>query len=88
MSDKTRIQTWTRAVAAYLKVVRRRKSSSADGSRGGEHERGPLLSGGLGGLPRENCEFLALLCAFLMGFMRLGPDFSHDFLLENIFLAA
>ena len=32
---------------------------------GGEHERGTLLSlGGLGGLPRENFEFLALLCAF------------------------
>ena len=54
---------------------------------GGEHERGttPLVSG-VRGLPRENFEFLALLCAFLMGFMRLGPDFSHDFLLEKIFL--
>ena len=55
----------------------------------GEHERGfPSLSWGLGGLPRENFEFLALLCAFLMVFVGLGPDFSHDFLLEKIFLGA
>ena len=55
-----------RAVVAYLKVVRRRKSSSADGTRRGEQERGtpPLVR----------------------VFMRLGPDFSHDFLLEKIFL--
>ena len=55
-----------RAVAAYLKVVRRRKSSSADGTRGGEHERVtlPLVRGVEGGLPQENFEFLALLCAF------------------------
>ena len=32
---------------------------------GEEHERGtPLSLGGLEGLPRENFEFLALLCAF------------------------
>ena len=72
-------------------MVRQGKSSSADGTRGGgggggEHKRGNPLS--IGGLPRDNFEFLALLCAFLMGFMRLGPDFSHDFLLENIFLGA
>ena len=53
---------------------------------GEEHERGlPLL---LGGPPRENFEFLALLCVFLMGFMRLRSDFGHDFLLEKIFLGA
>ena len=53
---------------------------------GGEHERGtpPLVRGS----PRENFEFLAPLCAFLMVFMRLGPDFSHDFLLDKIFLGA
>ena len=39
----------SRAVAASLKVVRRRKSSSADGTRGGEHERGALVRGGRGG---------------------------------------
>ena len=31
-----------------------------------------LSSGGLGGLPREIFEFLALLCAFLMGFYAFG----------------
>ena len=32
---------------------------------GGVHERGlPLSLGELGGLPRENLEILALLCAF------------------------
>ena len=42
-----------RAVAAYLKVVRRRKSLSAEGTRGAEHERGlfPLALGGFGGPP-------------------------------------
>ena len=57
----------------------------------GEHEMGtPSLGGGGGGRgsPREISEFLALLCASLMGFMRIGPDFSHDFLLEKIFLGA
>ena len=75
-----------RAVAAYLKVVRRRKLSSAEGTRGGEHEGEgdysiiPLLlgGGGLGASPEEIFEFCALLCAFLMGgFKRLGPDFSR-----------
>ena len=43
-----------RAVAAYLKVVRRRKTSSADGTRGGEHERGtPPLVRGLGVSPKK-----------------------------------
>ena len=38
-----------RAVAAYLKVVRRRKSPITDDTRGGEHERGtPPLVMGLG----------------------------------------
>ena len=75
-----------RAVAAYLKVVRRRKSSSADDTRGERaRERTPPLFRGVRGLPRENFEFLALLCGF---FMRLGPDFSHDFLLEKTFLGA
>ena len=47
---------------------------------GGEYERGiiTLSLGGSGGLPRENFEFWALLCAYLMGgFMRLGPNFSR-----------
>ena len=43
----------SRAVAAYLKVVRRRKSSSAEATRGGRHERGlfPLSLGRFGGPP-------------------------------------
>ena len=66
-------------------MVRRRKSSSADGTRGGEHERGPTLARGVRGLPRENFDFLALLCAFLMGFYAFGTRFqlrlfARDFL--------
>ena len=56
------------------------KTSSADGTRGGEHERGiPLSLGGLGGLPRENFEYLALLCAFLKGFYAFGTRFQSRF---------
>ena len=56
---------------------------------GREHERGaPLLVRGVRGSPPKKFCFLALLCAFLMGFRRLGPDFSHDFLLEKMFLGA
>ena len=40
----------------------------------------PLLLGGLGGLPRENFEFLALLCAFLMDFNAFGTRFQSRFL--------
>ena len=70
-----------RAVAAFLKVVRRRKSSSADGMRGGEHERGESTRGGfsLGGIPRENFKFSALLYAFLMGFYAFGARFQSRF---------
>ena len=52
-----------KAVAAYLKVVRRRTSSSADGTRGGEHERGtpPHLRGSP---PRKFWFFSASLCFF------------------------
>ena len=50
---------------------------------GGEHERGtsPLIrgGGGLGGLPRENFEFLALLCAFVMGFYAFWTRFQSRF---------
>ena len=66
----------TRAVAAYLKVVRRRKSSSAD-RRGGEHEMGTSHS--LGGLPREIFAFLARLGAFLMGFYAFGTRLQSRF---------
>ena len=61
-------------------MVRRRKSSSDDGTREGEHERGtPLSLGGIRGLPQENFEFLALLCAFLMGFYAFGTRFQSRF---------
>ena len=48
------------------------------------HERGRAREGdspsgnggGLGGLPRENFEFLALLCAFLMGFLCVWDQIS------------
>ena len=43
-----------RAVAAYLKVVRRRKPSSAEGMRGGRAREGgsfPISLGGFGGPP-------------------------------------
>ena len=61
-------------------MVRRRKSSSADSTRGGRAREGDsLVRGGGRGSPRKISEFLALLCASLMGFMRIGPDFSHDF---------
>ena len=61
-------------------MVRRRKSSSADGTRGGEHERVTLpLVRGVMGLPQENFEFLALLCAFLMGFYAFGTRLQTRF---------
>ena len=51
-------------------------------TREGESTRGgiPLSLWGLGGLPRENFEFLALLCAFLMGFYAFGIRFQSRFL--------
>ena len=51
---------------------------------GGEHERGsPPLVRGIGGLPRENFVFLALLCAFLMGFYAFGTKFQSRFFARN-----
>ena len=37
------------------------------------------MGGGVRGLPRENFEFLALLCAFLMGFYAFGTRFQSRF---------
>ena len=57
--------------------------------KGGEHERGlfPRMLGGLGGLPQVFFLILsASMCVFNVFFMRLGTDFCHHFLLENIFL--
>ena len=63
-----------RAVAAFLKVVRRRKSSSADSTRGGRAREGDSLVRGDRGSPREIFDFLALLCASLMGFYAFRTD--------------
>ena len=78
--QRTKVATSSsRAVAAYLKVVRRRKPSSAEGTRRGstrERYYSPLVRG-FGGSPRENFWNLsASMCVFNGVFMRLGPDFS------------
>ena len=55
-----------------------------------ESMRGGLLLLSLGGLRGSPPRFFVLVLSasmcVLMCFMRLGTDFSHDFLLENIFL--
>ena len=49
-------------------------------TRGGEHERVTLpLVRGVRGSPQENFEFLALLCAFLMGFYAFGTRLQTRF---------
>ena len=40
---------------------------------------GGARKGGLGGLPGEDFEFLALLCAFLMGFYAFGTRFQSRY---------
>ena len=59
---------------------------------GGEHERGTPLSlggGARGSPPRKFRVFSASMCVYnCCFFFRFGPDFSHDFLLEKIFLGA
>ena len=74
-----------RAVTAYLKVVRQRKSSSADGKRGGEQERViiPPLVGGGWGPPRD----------FFLNFERFCVRYNEGFyalavLVTKIFLVA
>ena len=56
----------------------------------GEHERGtlPLVIWGVRVTPEKILNFYRFYVRFLWGFMRLGPDFSHDFWLEKIFLGA
>ena len=50
----------------------------------GEHERGiPPSRQGVRGYPQENFEFLALLCAFLMGFYAFGTIFQSRFFARN-----
>ena len=55
------------------------------GAREGDHS--PSRKGGLGGLPLDFfLNLIASMGVFNVFFMRLGTDFSHDLLLENIFL--
>ena len=72
-----------RAVAAYLKVVRRRKPSSAEGTRGGRAREGglfPLSLGGLGGLPLDFFLFLsASMCVLMCVFHAFGNRFQSRF---------
>ena len=49
-------------------------------AREGESTRGGLS---LGGLPQEKFDFLALLCAFLMGFYAFGTRFQSRFFARN-----
>ena len=46
----------------------------------------PLSLGRFGGYPPRFFLVLSASMCVLICFMRLGTDFSHDFLLENIFL--
>ena len=57
---------------------------------GREHEREtpPLVRGVRGSSPRKFCIFNTSMCVFNGFCMRLEPDFSHDFLIEKIFLGA
>ena len=49
--------------------------------RGRRAREGTLVGGGgLGGIPREIFEFLALQCAFLMGFYAFGTRFQSRFI--------
>ena len=64
-----------RAVAAYLKVVRRRKSWSAEGTRGGEHERGIILPLVRGASPRIILNFERVYMLFKCGFYAFGTRF-------------
>ena len=63
-------------------MVRRRKSSSADGTRGGEHERGtpPHVRGVRGSPPppRNFLIFSASMCV-LMGFYAFGTRYQSRF---------
>ena len=79
-----------RTVAAYLKVVRRRKPWSAEGTGGGRAREGdysPLVRGVWGASPEKSFEFWALLCAFLMGFLCVW-DQILVVLFTKIFLVA
>ena len=49
-----------------------------ESTKGGPHPHPPLVRG-LGGLPQENFEFLALLCAFFTGFYAFGTRFQSRF---------
>ena len=68
-------QLYVRAVAAYLKIIEYRRHEREESTRWGL----PLSLGGLGGLPGEKFEFLALLCAFLMVFYAFETRFQSWF---------
>ena len=56
-------------------IIECRRHNKGESTRGGL----PLSLGGIGGLHLENFEFLALLCAFLMGFYAFGTRFQSRF---------
>ena len=70
-----------RAIAAYSKVVRQKKSSSAEGTRGRRAREGGLFpsrqgglgGGGLGGLPQD---FFLNFGRFFVGFNAFGTRFQ------------
>ena len=69
-----------RAVAAYLKVVRRKKPFHAEGTRGGEHERGiilPLVRGVRGPPLRNFLNFERLYVRFNVVLCVWDHNFSH-----------
>ena len=63
-----------------------RVRASAEGTSGGEHERGypPSRKGGSGDLPRENFKFMvASMCVFNAFWMRFGRNFTRLRLIWN-----
>ena len=56
-------------------IIECRRHERRQNTRGGW----PLLLGGLRGLPRENFEFLALLCVYLIVFYAFGTRFQSRF---------
>ena len=72
-------------------MVRQRKPSSTEGTRGGRAREGDYSPSRKGGVWGASLEIIlsASICVFSWGFMRLGQDFSrfgHNLLLEKIFL--
>ena len=87
----TLFQGVDRAVAAYSKVVRRKKSSSAEGTRWGrarEEDYFPLSKGGSGGLHRENILILGasmyIFNVFLCVWDQIPVVWSRSFARKDI----